>query len=195
MAIDGRPSRFARLCTAAAGVVAAVGVVFLGGMFAAFAIGAAPLAMTLGRINDVLILVAYPLAIPGVLGLWSLIRRRAPVRGGLVLILAVASAAAIAVLQALLVTEVLTFAEQVGPVSVALLGFGGSLMLLGAVGRSVGLLPGGVRMGLIGATYVGFPLWARWAARELGRATSGDLVSTGATGVPATPASSTTPSS
>lgn len=171
MTVRGGAWRWARLCTQAAALVAAVGVAFLGGMFVAFAIGTTPVAMTLGRINDVLILVAYPLAIPGLVGVWSLLRRRAPVRTGLAVVLGLASIGAIAGLQALLVLEVLTFSEQVGLVTPALLGFGASLVLLGAAGRSAGLLPGGVRMGLIGATYVGFPLWARWAARELGRAT------------------------
>lgn len=178
MAVRGGPWLWARLCTQAAGLVAAVGVAFLGGMFAAFAVGATPVAMTLGRINDVLILVAYPLAIPGLLGLWLLVRRQAPVLSGLAVALGIASIAAISGLQALLVREVLTFSEQVGPVSLALLGFGAALVLLGAAGRSAGLLPGGVRMGLVGATYVGFPLWARWAARELGRASAGQREST-----------------
>lgn len=151
-------------------MVAAAGVVFLAGMFVAFGFGATPVAMTLGRINDILIMVAYPLAIPGLVGLWAVVRRRAPIRSSLAVGLGVACIAAIAVLQALLVREVLTFSEQVGPVSVAILGFGASLVLLGAAGRSVGSLPGGVRMGVVGATYVGFPLWARWAARELARA-------------------------
>lgn len=190
MAVRGESWRWARLCTQASGVVAAVGVMFLGGMFAGFAIGATPAAMTLGRINDVLILVAYPLAIPGLLGLWSLLRRRAPVRTGLAVILGLASIGAIAALQALLVLEVLTFSEQVGLVTPALLGFGASLVLLGAAGRSAGLMPGGVRMGLIGATYVGFPLWARWAARELGRATD----HLAQTAPPSTTTSSTAPS-
>ena len=172
------PWRWARLCTQAAGLVAAVGVVFLGGMFVAFAVGATPVAMTLGRINDVLIMIAYPLAIPGLLGLWWLTRGQAPVRSSLAAILGIVSIGAIAGLQALLVREVLTFSEQVGPVTLALLGFGTSLVLLGAAGRSGGLLPGGVRMGLAGATYVGFPLWARWAARELGRAGAGALDTT-----------------
>lgn len=178
MAAQRAPWRWARLCTQAAGLVAVVGVAFLGGMFVAFAVGATPVAMTLGRINDVLIMVAYPLAIPGLLGLWWLVRGRAPVRSSLAAILGIVSIGAITGLQALLVREVLTFSEQVGPVTLALLAFGASLVLLGAAGRSGGLLPGGVRMGLAGATYVGFPLWARWAARELGRAGAGPLDTT-----------------
>jgi hypothetical protein len=165
-----RSSTAARLAATSA-VLAAIGVVCILTMFAAFAVGATSFALVVGRINDVLILVAYPLAAPGLLGLRALVR---PSAAGLVdtaALLGIVAIAAIAVLQLLLVLDVLPFEQQVGPVTLALLAFGISLVLMGVAGRSGGSLPGGVRMGVIGATYLGFPLWARWATGELdGRA-------------------------
>lgn len=161
--------RLAVLATVASGAVAALGVAFLTGMFAAFAIGARPDGLALGRINDVLILVAYPLIVPAALVLWRLVRPGRPLVTDIVTVIGLAGIAAITVLQALLVREVLTFDEQVGLASVALLVLGGWLVAIGWLGTRTGLLPGGVRMGLVGATYVGYPLWAMWAARRLGR--------------------------
>jgi hypothetical protein len=142
--------------------------VFLGAMFVAFAVEEPATARALGRINDTLILVAYPLAAPSLVALRRVIRSGAPLQTDLATATGLAAVAAIAVLQGLLVAEVLTFEQQVGPVSVALLAFGASLVMLGDSGRRAGVLPDGRRMGLIGATYVGYPLWAWWVARRLG---------------------------
>jgi hypothetical protein len=156
-------ARFAR----ASAIVGAVGVACLLGMFAGFVVETTSVAMTLGRINDLLILVAYPLALPGMLALRALVAARAPALSAAAAGLGVAAVMAIVVLQALLVLDVLTFEQQVGPVTLALLAFGASITLLGWIGRPTGVVDGGVRMGLIGATYLGFPLWARWLAQRL----------------------------
>jgi len=63
----GSGSRAVGLVTVASGIIAAVGVAFLGGMFAAFAVGAQALGQRLGWINDVLVLVSYALLAPSVL--------------------------------------------------------------------------------------------------------------------------------
>jgi hypothetical protein len=106
------------------GIVAAIGLVFLVGMFTAFAVGATAPAQALGWINDVCVLVSYLLCAPSVLALWLLLRRAAPAASALVALLGLASVAVIVVLQALLVARVLTFEEQVGLVSIGLLGLG-----------------------------------------------------------------------
>lgn len=149
------------------GVLAAVGVVFLLAMFVSFGVGATSPALVFGRVNDTLVLVSYLLAAPGVLAVRELLRPSAPILGGLLAILGLAAISAIVVLQALLVFDVLTFEEQVGPVSIALLVLGGWFVASGYLGRSSGVLPRGVRMGLIAATYVGYPIYAIWLGRHL----------------------------
>ena len=64
--------------TDASGVVAVGGVAFLIAMFAAFAAGASSQALAVGRINDLLVMVSYLLAVPSaiallVLGAWFVV--------------------------------------------------------------------------------------------------------------------------
>ena len=162
----GRRS-FVRRTAELSAVTAATGVLFLGAMFGAFAVGAPASAQALGRINDILILIAYPLAVPSLLAVGRVVRSDAPLGANLAIVVGLAAVTAIAILQGLLVAEVLTFEQQVGPVSVALLAFGASLLVLGDAARRAGVLPDGRRMGLVGATYVGYPIWAWWVARRL----------------------------
>ena len=63
----------------ASGVLAAIAIAFLIAMFVSFAAGATAAGQALGRVNDILIMVAYPLAIPGILGVRALLRSHAPV--------------------------------------------------------------------------------------------------------------------
>ena len=151
----------------ASGVLAAIGIAFLIAMFVSFAAGATAAGQAFGRVNDILIMVAYPLAIPGILGLRALLRPHAPVGSAIAASIGIVAIGAIVVLQALLVGERLTFEEQVGPVTLALFALGASLVTTGYLGRASGALSDGLRMGLIGATYFGYPIWAVWARRRL----------------------------
>ena len=151
----------------ASGVLAAIAIAFLLAMFVSFAAGATAAGQAFGRVNDILIMVAYPLAIPGILGLRALLRSGAPMGSAMVASIGIVAIGAIVVLQALLVGQRLTFEEQVGPATLALLALGASLVMTGYLGRASGVLPDGLRMGLIGATYVGYPIWAIWAGRRL----------------------------
>jgi hypothetical protein len=153
--------------TIVSGVFSAVGVAFLFVMYASFAIGAQSIGLVFGRINDVLIMIAYLLAIPSALALHELLRLRWPTLSRVLLVIGIGALIAIVILQALLVAEVLTFEQEVGPVSVALLVLGGWFIAMGYLGRSSGLLPHGVRMGILAATYVGYPVWAFWLGRKL----------------------------
>ena len=162
----GRPvvCRALYLCS----ILATAGIVFLIAMFVAFfAAGAGSTGSTFGWINDVLVLVSYACAAPAVFALHQLLRPRWRVWSWLAGGLGLVGIAGIVVLQALLVTGALTFQEQIGPVSLAFLATGGWLLSTGLMGSRAGVLPGGVRMGLLAAIYVGLPLWAVWLGRRL----------------------------
>lgn len=148
----GRPGStlsIASWTTIVSGVVATIGMVFLIAMFVAFAIEATGPALVLGRINDLAVLVSYLLCTPSVLAVHHLLRPSAPVAASLTTILGLGSIAAIVVLQALLVVGAMTFEEQVGLVSVALLGLAVWFVVTGRLGAAAGVLPHGLRMGIL----------------------------------------------
>lgn len=149
------------------GVVAAIGLVFLLAMFASFAVGAKSPGLVFGRINDVLVVVWGLLALPLAVALHALLRVRAPILSGLAMMIGIGAIVAILVLQSLLVVGALTFEEQIGPVSIAFLVLALWFMMTGYLGSSSGALPHGVRMGLLAATSVGYPIWAFWLRRHL----------------------------
>jgi len=76
--------------------------------------------------------------------------------------------AAVVVLQLLLITGVLTFEQQVGPVTAALfLGVGGWMLLAGYLGRVTHLMRHGLTLGVLGWSYLGYPVWAFGLGRQL----------------------------
>lgn len=160
-------ARVAALGLGASGVMGAVGLVFLIGMFAAFAAGARSAGMALGWVNDVTGVVTLPLALPGMIALHARIRPSAGAAGDVLLVIGVGSAGAIVVLQLLLVTGALTFEEQIGPVSVAFLGLAVWFVAAGRLASKAGLIPHGAWLGALGASYVGYPVWAFRIARTL----------------------------
>jgi hypothetical protein len=179
------PSPLVRWTARLSAITGAAGVVFLVSMFLAFGAGATSTGQALGRINDVLVLVAYPLVLPSLRALRSASRSIAPREADLATLIGVVAVIAITVLQGLLVADVLTFEQQGGPVSLAFLAFGVSLVMLGDAGRRAGVFPDGRRMGLIGATYFGYPLWAWRVSQPLvaGAAGPGADRSTGDPGI------------
>ena len=121
-----------------------------------------------GALNDGFIVVQYVLALPLVLALDRLLRQPGPLITTVALVLGIAGILAIALLQILLLTNVLTFDQQVGPVSAALfLLFGGWLLITGYLGRSRQDLPHSMLISFVGWTYVGYPIWAFWLGRRL----------------------------
>jgi hypothetical protein len=161
--------RVAAATTVVSGTIAAIGMVFLVAMFAAFAVDASGPALVLGRINDIAVLLSYLLCAPSVLAVRQLLGPRRPLLGTLTAILGLGSIAAIVVLQGLLIAGIMTFEEQVGLVSIGLLGLGAWFVGTGQAGASSGVLPHGLRMGVLAATYVGYPVWAVWLRRSLRR--------------------------
>jgi hypothetical protein len=71
------------------------------------------------------------------------------------------------VLQLLLVTGALSFEEEVGPVLLAYVGLGTWLIVSGRAAERLGVVPGGTRLGVLAAAYVGYPVWAFRIARTL----------------------------
>jgi hypothetical protein len=156
-----------RLGSAAAyvsGVVAAVGIVFLIAMFVSFLVGS-ELAGTFGRVNDVLIVVQYALALPAAVALHALLRPRHSRMSRLVLVIGIIGMLAVVVLQLLLVFGVLTFERQVVMVVLALLVVGTWLVITGKLARTI--LPHSQRMSLLAVPYVGYPIWAFWLGTHL----------------------------
>jgi len=157
-----------------AGVVGVIGIVFLVGMFAAFAADARSTGLVLGLTNDVLVLVSYLLLTPSVVAVFALTRARSPALAAILAILGVGGIAWVVLLQGLLVVGVLTFEQEIGPVSIGYLALAAWFVAGGwLVGRSGAFRPGaferGGWMGLLGATYLGFPLWAFWIGRRFRR--------------------------
>jgi len=153
--------------TVVSGVLAAAGIAFLIAMFASFATGAKSAGMAFGWINDVLVMLSYLLTAPAVLALRPLLRPQAPILSAVLAVVGLVSIGATVLLQWLLVIGTLTFEQEIGPVSIVYLGLAVWFVLTGYLGRTSGILPHGVRMGLVGATYVGYPIWAFWLGRRL----------------------------
>jgi hypothetical protein len=153
----------------ASGVVAAIGLVFLIALYVSFAIGATSQGLVFGWINDVSAIVWGLLMLPLAVGLHVLLRPNAPTLSGLAMFIGIGAILAIIVLQSLLVVGVMTFEHQVGLVSIAFLFLAVWFLTTGYLGSSSGVLPHGLRMGILAATYVGYPIWAYWLGRNLQR--------------------------
>lgn len=151
----------------ASGVIGAIGLGFLVAMFTAFGAGARSAGMAFGWINDVTGVVTLPLALPGVLALHARVRPRAGAAADALLIVGIAAGGTIVVLQVLLVTGAVPFEQQIGPVSVAFLVLAVFFVLYGRLASRGGVLAGGTRLGLLAASYAGYPVWAFRIARTL----------------------------
>lgn len=163
--------RVAGLASVASAGIAAVAVILLVLMFGAFGLGATSAGKTAGAINDVLTLVAYLLAAPGVLATGAILRHRRPVIVWIGVLTAIGAIGAVVVLQWQLVSGALPFNQQIGPVSVAFLILGAWFVLSAHIGA--GLLPYGVGIGVSAAVYVGYPVLAFRLGRSLLRGGGG----------------------
>jgi hypothetical protein len=143
-------------------------------MFAAFAAGARSLGMTLGWVNDITGIVTLPLALPGVLALHGRVRREIGVPADALLVLGIGAGGTIVVLQVMLVSGAIAFEDQIGPVSLASIVLLAWFVLYGRLAARSGVVPGGTRLGLVAATYVGYPVWAFRMARVLEAAEAAD---------------------
>jgi hypothetical protein len=121
-----------------------------------------------GTLNDEAFVVQVLLALPLVLALHRLLHRSNRTIRTIASLLGVIGILAITVLQIRLIEGELRFAQEVGPVSVAIFVlFGGWLLITGYLGRKV--LPNSMLVSVIGWTYFGYPIWAFWLGRRLRR--------------------------
>jgi hypothetical protein len=160
----------------ATAVITPIGLAFLVAMYIAFALGAMSQGLTFGWINDTLAVLTGLLMLPIAVAVHVVLRDRAPQASRLALIVGIGANLAIVILQSLLVAGVLTFEQEIGPVLVAFLALVVWFVSTGLVGRSTGVLPHGLRMSVLAATYLGFPFWAVWLGRNL-MARAGESVS------------------
>lgn len=141
------------------GAVAAVGVVFF------------ILMMTVhgpfGHLNDICVLLQYLVALPLPLVLHERFKDRSPRLSRFAMICGLTGLVATVVLQYLLVAGLLTFEQQVGAVTFAMLVVVGSWLLITAyLGRAAGL-SGSFWAAVPAVLYFGYPIWAFWLARLL----------------------------
>ncbi len=57
--------------------------------------------------------------------------------------------------------------QQIGPVSAAFLALAAWFVLTGRIASHAGVLPHGTRLGVLAASYAGYPIWAFGLARTL----------------------------
>ena len=150
------------------GIVSAIGVVFLITMFALFATPLKSLGLAFGMLNDICVALQYLLTIPLALALYRILLPHNPTLMRIATSVGVAAMVVVILLQLALIFGVLTFEQQVGWVSLAMLvGVGLWLVLTGLVARSTGRLPNSLLMSSLAVPYLGYPVWAFWLGRRL----------------------------
>lgn len=149
------------------GVVSAVGVALLVGMFILFTTPYRALALRLGILNDISIVIQHLLTIPIALALYRILRPYNPILIVTATIVGIVAMLVVVALQLALIRGVLSFDEQVVWVSLAMIGgVGPWLVVTGIVARST-RLPNSILMSLVAVPYLGYPLWAFWIGRRL----------------------------
>ena len=153
-------ARIAGRCAYVSGVLSIFGIVFL---FVFFAVGE-----PWGTLNDIVIVPQYLLALPIAVALHQLLRSRAPLLSLVAILVGIIGILAVTVLQLLLISRVLTFAQQGLPVSLAIfLGVGGWILIVGYLGRTTGTLRHSLLLAVLGWSGFGYPIWAFGLGRQL----------------------------
>ncbi|MBI3746890.1 MAG: hypothetical protein HY264_10305 [Chloroflexi bacterium] len=168
----GRKSGLITIAGHAAMVSGVLGVAMVATLFVMYGLfamgpGARDAALEVGWVNDVLAIVVYGMALPVVPALHVLVREAGRTRSVVLALVGGGALVATIVLQWLLASGRMTFEAQILPVSIALLGVGVWMVGTGALARATGFLPNGVRDGLLGMFYVGYPVWAIDVGRRL----------------------------
>ena len=149
--------------------MATVGVISLLLFYALFfATPLKDLGQFFGSLNDSCIAIQYSLAIPLAISLRRVLHHYAPGLVSVATFVGIASMLVVVTLQMALILGILTFAQQVLWVSLALIGgVGFWLVATGLVARSADRFPNSLRMSIVAALYLGYPFWAFWIGRHL----------------------------
>lgn len=139
--------------------VSILGIAFL---FAFFVLGAPT-----GRLNDIAVIVQYSLMLPIALALYRILRSHNPSLSLAALLIGIPGMLAVIVLQILLVTGVLPFANQFVPVVIAFLVVLVWFVINGYVARSTDPNPDRMLLHVLAGLYIGYPFWAFSVGRRL----------------------------
>lgn len=150
-----------------AAIVAVVGMVFLTLMYASFGAGAQQDGERYGAVNDILVVVQYVLMLPAIAVAYRLGRDRWPGRSAAIAIGGVVLIGLIVLLQGMLIGGAMTFEQQIGPLTVMLVLLAAWFVAVGWLFTELGIVGRGIALGLVAATYVGFPVWAFLLGRAL----------------------------
>jgi hypothetical protein len=164
---DDGPTRLAGTTLLISAAVAVVAIVFLVAMFASFSAGAQADGERYGWVNDVLVIVQYVLMAPAVVTLHRLSRDRVPALGAAIMWSGLGLIAVIALGQGLLVAGVMTFEQQTVPLTIMFVLLAAWFVAVGRLVDTLGIARRGIVMGLLAATYIGYPIWAFWLGRAL----------------------------
>lgn len=168
--------RLAGRTALASAVVSVVGIVFLIGMFSAFAIGSTAAGQGLGLVNDTCVLVQFALLVPTVLAIHGLCPTRPAAIGTALAAAALVGIAWVVLWQALLIVGAITFEQQIGIVTVGFVPIMLWFVVTGRLATDAGIVRRGVPLGIGAALYLGFPLWAVAIGRGLSAAADGRTV-------------------
>ena len=146
-------------CAYVSGYVSILGIAFL---FAFFVLGAPT-----GRLNDIAVIVQYSLMLPIALALYQILRSYNPSLSLAALLIGIPGMLAVIVLQILLVTGVLPFANQIVPVVIAFLVVLVWFVINGYQARSTDPKPDRMILHVLAGLYIGYPLWAFSVRRRL----------------------------
>ena len=149
---SSRLSEIATWCAFLSGFVSIIGIVFL---FAFFALRAPT-----GRLNDMAVIVQYALMLPIAFAVYQILRPANSTLSLAAMLIGVPGMLAVIVLQVLLVTDVLPFANQIVPVVIAFLVVLAWFIINGILARSTDKLPSNMLVNVLAGLYVGYPLWA-----------------------------------
>ncbi len=121
-----------------------------------------------GTLNDIAIVMQYLLALPIPIAIHQLIRARAQLLSTVAMLVGIVGILAVALLQLLLIVGILSFAHQFVPINLALfLGVGGWMLLVGYLGHTTHVVRHSIVLGILGWTYLGYPVWAFGMGRQL----------------------------
>jgi len=147
-------------------VVSAFGIVFLLLLYVGFFGGKESL-LIFGPLNDICNIVQYTLALPIAVAFHRLLRDRSPGLSLVAMLIAVVGIVGVVVSQFLLITDVMSISEQLAYASASLLIVGVWIVITGFLGRRSGRLQISVAVIILGALYIGYPLWAYRVGQQL----------------------------